>query len=83
MTRRADDKFTRADETTCLRDALRAELEGPAIERADAEGVTAALKRWPTLSFGEKLTMIAEASHEVCLALYADVTATRPATKVI
>jgi hypothetical protein len=79
------DGFTTATEATCLLDALRVQLQGPASARPDIESVSAARARFGRLNYGERLTLIGEASREVCLALYADLTAreSQPSTRTV
>ena len=79
------DKFTTATETRCTLDALRVQLQGPASERPDTESVNAARARFARVSYGERLTLIGEASHQVCLALYADLMAqeSQPSTRAV
>ncbi len=79
------DKFVTATEATCLLDALRAELCGPATERPDTESVDAARARFARFGYGDRLDLIGESSREVCLALHTDlmVEVSRPSTRTV
>ena len=73
-----------ATATECLRDALRFALSGPASWRPDSpESVAAARKRFACASYSGKLDLICCASREVCLALYADLTAAAAQPKTV
>ena len=70
----------RACSTLCV-----SSFPGPAPERPDTESVDVARARFARLGYGNELDLIAGASREVCLALYADLTAevSRPATRTV